>query len=305
MIKFLAKRLLSTLLVLWLISISVFGLIFVVPADPARIYAGPHASGEVIASIRQEMRLDDPVPLQYLRYMGKAIKGDLGRSVYGMDVLASILERLPATMFLALSGFLLELLLGLPAGILAATRAGSRIDRLLLGLTVGGTCIPNFWLGLVLLYFFGYILGILPLGGSGSLSHLILPALTLGIGGASYYARILRSNLLEVFGSDYIRTAKAKGLVNRTILWRHAIPNAIMPIVTLSGFDLGLLFSGTIIVEMVFSWPGVGLLTWKAIERLDIPMIMGTVLFAAFFITIANLAADIIYVILDPRIRLD
>lgn len=305
MIKFLAKRLLSTILVLWLISISVFGLIFVVPADPARIYAGPHASGEVIASIRQEMRLDDPVPLQYLRYMGKAIKGDLGRSVYGMDVLASILERLPATMFLALSGFLLELLLGLPAGILAATRAGSRIDRLLLGLTVGGTCIPNFWLGLVLLYFFGYILGILPLGGSGSLSHLILPALTLGIGGASYYARILRSNLLEVFGSDYIRTAKAKGLVNRTILWRHAIPNAIMPIVTLSGFDLGLLFSGTIIVEMVFSWPGVGLLTWKAIERLDIPMIMGTVLFAAFFITIANLAADIIYVILDPRIRLD
>jgi peptide/nickel transport system permease protein len=304
-IKFLAKRLLSTILVLWLISISVFGLIFVVPADPARIYAGPHASGEVIASIRQEMRLDDPVPLQYLRYMGKAIKGDLGRSVYGMDVLASILERLPATMFLALSGFLLELLLGLPAGILAATRAGSRIDRLLLGLTVGGTCIPNFWLGLVLLYFFGYILGILPLGGSGSLSHLILPALTLGIGGASYYARILRSNLLEVFGSDYIRTAKAKGLVNRTILWRHAIPNAIMPIVTLSGFDLGLLFSGTIIVEMVFSWPGVGLLTWKAIERLDIPMIMGTVLFAAFFITIANLAADIIYVILDPRIRLD
>ncbi|MBC7646007.1 MAG: ABC transporter permease, partial [Pseudopedobacter sp.] len=234
------------------------------------------------------------------------LEGDLGRSYkQSSSVTELILSRLPATLLLMLGGIFFELLLGLSSGILAALRPGGLLDRTLMGLSYVGVSAPQFVLGLSLLYLLAYQFPLFPLGGYGGLEHLVLPALTLGIGGASWYARVVRSNLLEVLGQDYVRTALAKGVSRPHILSRHALKNALIPVVAMVGSDFGYFLSGSVVVESVFGWPGIGKLTWDAVRVVDIPIILGVVLVSAVMIVLGNLLADLALPLVDPRVRYD
>jgi len=214
-----------------------------------------------------------------------------------------ILDRLPNTAVLALAGALVQLVLGLSLGMIAALSRRGLIDRAILLFSLAGVVTPAFTLGLVLLYFFAFRMGIFPLGGSGSFRALILPALTLGVPGAAWYARMFRSAVLNILGEEYIRLARAKGLPERIVLIRHLLRNAVSPIVAMVGMDIGVFFGGVLIVERVFAWPGIGEQAWTAISSNDIPMVMGTVLCAAFFVTLFNLAGDLVNAAIDPRIK--
>lgn len=305
MISYLFRRLIGALVVIWGVATISFVLVFLMPGDAARMYAGPRAPEETVERIRQEWGLNDPLPVQYIRYLGRAIQGDLGRSTRdNRPVIQSVAERIPATAQLALAGLAVELMIGIPLGLAAALRPGSWIDQFATFFTLLGVSIPQFAIGLVALYLFGFVIPIFPLGGSGTLAHLILPSIILGIGGAAYYARVLRSSVLEVANEDYIRTARAKGLAPRRVLFLHILRNAILPIVTLVGLDLSLLLGGVVVIEAVFGWPGIGLQAWTAIRNQDTPMIMGTVIFAAGAVVILNLFIDLFYTALDPRVRL-
>jgi peptide/nickel transport system permease protein len=302
---YLLRRLLGALGVVFGVMTITFVMVFLMPGDAARMYAGPRAPEEAVERIREQWGLNDPLPVQYVRYLGRALQGDLGRSTRDQrPVLQAVAERLPATLQLALAGLLVELALGIPLGVLAATRPGSVWDNLA---TVGaliGISIPPFAFGLVALYLLGFVIPIFPLGGYGTLNHLVLPAIVLGLGGAAFYARILRNSMLEVIGDDYIRTAHAKGLPPRLVMTRHVLRNAMLPVVTVAGIDLAQLLGGVVVIEAVFGWPGIGLQAWTAIRNQDTPMIMGTVLFAATMVVVINLMIDLLYVALDPRVRI-
>jgi peptide/nickel transport system permease protein len=305
MTAYLVRRLLGAVGVVFGVATISFIMIFLMPGDAARMYAGPRAPEETVQRIRVLWGLDQPLPVQYVRYLGRALQGDLGNSTRdNRPVLRAVLERLPATIQLALAGLCVELAFGLPLGIVAALRPGSWIDQLATVVSLIGISIPSFALGLVALYLFGYLIPIFPLGGYGTPLHLVLPALTLGLGGTAFYARVLRGSLLEVMGEDYIRTANAKGLRSHTVLLRHTLRNALLPLVTLAAFDLALLLGGTVVIEAVFGWPGVGLQAFNAIRNQDTPMIMGTVLFASLSVVVINLLVDLLYLVLDPRVRL-
>jgi peptide/nickel transport system permease protein len=236
--------------------------------------------------------------------MGRALQGDLGNSTRDQrPVLQAVTERLPATIQLALAGLFVELALGVPLALLAATRPGSIFDQIATGFALIGISIPPFALGLVSLYVFGFLIPVFPLGGYGTPLHLVLPAIILGIGGAAFYARVLRSNLLDVMGEDYIRTANAKGLSPGVVLNKHIFRNALLPTVTLAGLDLALLLGGVVVIEAVFGWPGIGLQAFNAIRNQDTPIIMGTVLFASIAVVFINLLVDLLYAALDPRVR--
>jgi peptide/nickel transport system permease protein len=304
MIDYAIRRLLWVVVILWGVSLLTFTVIYAIPADPARMYAGAHATAETIRQIRHQMGLDRPVYVQYLDYIGGALRGDFGYSYHLQSyVLPTILSRFPPTVELALAGILVEVLLGLPAGILAALHRNGWIDRLTLMLGLMGISAPSFWLGLILMYYLAYTWPIFPLGGFGDLSNLVLPAVTLGIGGAGWYARMLRSTMLDILDQDYMRTARAKGLRQQTVVLRHALRNALGPIVTMLGLDLAYFLGGVLVVETVFGWPGIGLLSWQAISFQDVPMIMGTVLFAALIIVLVNLTIDLSRGLLDPQVR--
>ncbi len=289
----------------WLgVATLTFGLMYLVPADPAQTMAGAQADPATVASIRAQLGLDDPMLVQYGRYLGGILHGDFGHSfVTGDAVLPTILSRLPATLLLAFGAMVVYLLLGVSFGIIGGLKPGSAADRVGILIAVGGVSVPTFWLGLVLLYLFAYQTPLLPLGGYGTLWHLILPALTLGIGGAAYYARLLRASLADVMRSDYIRTARAKGLGEAQVVARHALRNAALPVVTLFGLDFAHLLAGAVLTESIFAWPGIGSNAMQAIATLDVPMIMGTVLFAATAIVVVNLLIDLAYGLLDPRLR--
>lgn len=302
--KYLLRRLLLSLPVLFGISLITFVLIYYLPADPARMYAGPNASVETVARIREQLGLNDPLWLQYLRYVGRALHGDLGFSYdLQMPVLQAILARFPYTLQLIFGGILVELLIGLPVGIVSAMRQYSWLDRAGTVVALLGVSAPPFWLGLLLLYGFAFKLPIFPLGGTGSLRHLILPALTAGLGGAAWYARMARSSTLDVLAADYVRTAQAKGLTGSAVLFRHILPNALNPIVTMAGMDIPWFVGGVVLVEQVFAWPGIGRMAVEAIIEVDIPLIMGTVIFTAVLVVISSILIDIAQGILDPRIR--
>jgi len=302
---YLIRRLLGTVGVIFLVATFTFIMVFVMPGDAARMYAGPRAPEETVQRIRVLWGLDQPLPVQYIRYLGRAIQGDLGESTRDKrPVLKAVFERLPATIQLALAGLFVELLVGIPLGILAATRPGSWIDQIATIVALIGISIPQFALGLVALYVFGFLIPIFPLGGYGTPLHLVLPALVLGIGGTAFYSRVLRNSILEVTGEDYVRTAKAKGLSPRVVLIRHVLRNALMPVVTLAGLDLATLLGGVVVIEAVFGWPGIGLQAWNAIRNQDTPMIMGTVLFASVAVVFLNLFVDVLYLAIDPRVRL-
>ncbi len=304
MLSFLGSRLIQSVFVLLTASLITFTLVFLLPADPARMVAGPSASVQTVNSIRHEMGLDKPFLGQYGAYLGRLVQGDLGRSYkQGSPVSSLMASRIWPTLQLMLGAIALELLIGLPLGIWAALQKGRWPDTLVMGLAFLGAAAPQFWLGLSLVYLLAYRFALFPLGGYGGLSHLFLPALTLGIGGAGWYARMMRSQLLEVLNQDYIRTARAKGQTARLVLLRHALRNAALPIVTMIGLDIGTFMGGVVVVESVFGWPGLGRLVWDAIRVIDIPIIVGVVIFSAVVITLANLLADFVQPFIDPRVR--
>jgi peptide/nickel transport system permease protein len=301
---FLVRRVLLMLLILFGVSLITFSLAYLIPGDPAREMAGPRASLAVVQQIRHDLGLDEPVPLQYLQYLGRLAHGDLGTSwMFTRPVGQAIMERLPATLQLAVAATVLELLIGVPVGMGAALYRGRWQDRALMIPTLLGVCAPSFWVGLLLLYSLAFQLPIFPLGGYGTPAHLVLPALTVALIGAPWYARMLRSSMLDVLGMDYVRTARAKGLRNLTVIGRHVLRNALAPIMTMAGMDFGRRLGGLLVVETVFGWPGVGTLLLTAINELDVPVIMGTVLVAAAFTVSVNLIVDLLYATLDPRVR--
>ncbi|MBI2717889.1 MAG: ABC transporter permease [Rhizobiales bacterium] len=305
MLAYLARRLAASLLILLGISVVTFGLTFMIPADPVAMIAGRNSTAEVRAQIRHQLGLDRPLPAQYASYLGRLVQGDLGRSyARKSDVGPLIVSRLPPTLLLMLGAIVAELLIGLPAGIYAASRRGRTGDKVAMTLSFVSVSTPQFVLGLTLIYLFAYLLNWFPLGGYGSLSHLILPALTLGLAGGGWYSRMMRSSMIEVLRNDYIRTARAKGMPEWRVILGHGLRNAIVPIVAMVGLDVGIFMSGVVVVENVYGWPGIGQLMWQAIQSLDIPIIMGVTTVAACFIVLGNLVADLAAPLIDPRIRL-
>ena len=304
MIGYLTRRFAASALILLGVTMVTFALAFLIPADPVRQIAGRNASPQTVELIRHQLGLDRPVPEQYATYLTHLAKGDLGHSyIQKTDVGELIMSRLPATLLLMLAAICFELLIGIPLGLLAAARRG-KADRAIMILAFAGVSTPQFVVGLLLLYVFAYLFGWFPMSGYGGISHVILPALTLGIGGGGWYARILRSSLVEVLRQDYIRTARAKGLSERAVVVVHALRNAVLPAVAMVGLDIGTFMGGAVVVESVYGWPGIGQLAWQAIQRVDIPIIMGVTLVAAVAIVIGNLLADLLTPLIDPRIRL-
>ncbi len=304
--QYLLRRLLWTLITLVGVSLLTFILVFAGPTDPARALVGEKATGVSIEHIRQQYGLDQPIYMQYLTYMSKLLRGDLGDSYYfRRPVLEALLTRLPATALLAFSIMLVGCLIGIPLGIITALHQGSLLDRATMVLGLLAISLPTFFVGLLLLYAFAFQLKWFPVGGYGTLRHLILPTLAVAIPWGAWYAILLRSNMIEAISADYVRTAYAKGLNRRTVALRHIMRNALLPVITIMGIDMASLLTGIVLVESVFSWPGIGMQTLQAAQHLDVPLIMGSVLFGALLIGLANLLIDIIYTWLDPRVQLE
>jgi peptide/nickel transport system permease protein len=304
MFRYILRRLFwAGIVVIGLVTIT-FVVLYVVPSDPARAVAGGQASPQAIANIRHQLGLDQSLPAQFRHYLGDILHGNLGYSYTSRtDVVTLVRSRIDATLLLAFAGVAISLVLGLALGLVAALKPGGVIDAAVLALASIGVSTPPFWLGLVLLYYVSARLGWLPIGGYGHTSNLILPALTLGLTGASWYARVFRTSVLEVLAADYVRAARGRGLPPRTILLWHVVPNAITPVVTLLGLDLAYYMGGVAVVETVFGWPGIGLLAWQAIGTHDLPVILGVVLVSAVAVVIINVVIDVLYSIIDPRIR--
>jgi peptide/nickel transport system permease protein len=320
MARYIIRRLAGMVLLLILVSAVTFVVFNVFPStDPAALRAGRQPTPEVIEAIRQDLGLDRPKYEQFGQYIWDVfVHQDFGRSyVSNVDVLDQIRQNLPATISLTIGGVIVWLFFGLSIGIISAVRHRTVFDRLTIGLSLVAISAPVYWLGLVALYLFAPDFGVLPLpfvGGQGSyvpfsenpgkwFESLILPWFVLATTFAAVYARLLRGSLLDVLNEDYIRTARAKGLRERTVVLKHGVRSAITPVVTVLGLDIGILLGGAILTESVFNIPGVGRLAYDAIVRGDLPIVQGTVLFGAFFIVIMNLIVDILYAFLDPRVR--
>jgi peptide/nickel transport system permease protein len=305
MFAYVIRRIVFGAAVLLGTSLITFTIAFVIPADPAIAVAGAKADPATLATIRRELGLDQPLYFQYARYVGRALHGDLGRSyIRREDVAGLIVSRSPATAILALAAMALSLALGIPMGMLASAYRERAPDNLLLVLSLGLVSIPVFWLGTILLIVGGLYLRWFPLGGFDGWKSLVLPTITLALGSAGYYSRILQTNLSDAMDQEYVRTARSKGLSLRAAMFKHAMANAMLPLVTLAGLDFAGLLSGVVLTETVFNWPGLGRLAFEAVFNLDIPLVMGTVLFSAALVVIANLVVDLLYAWLDPRIRL-
>ena len=303
MLQFIFRRVLWGLAVVFAAMTFTFILTYVIPGDPAAQVAGPQASDREVNNMRVKLGLDQPVSVQYLRYMGNLLKGDLGRSwMFHRPVRDAILGRLPASILLGVTAGLIELLVGCAVGIISAIYRYKWPDRLSMVTSLILLSLPSFWFALILLYAFGFLVPVFPLGGYGELKHLVLPALAIGIPYSAWYARMLRSATLEVMNEDYVRTAHSKGLASKTVFARHVLRNALIPIVTMWGMDLGRFVGGLALVEVVFGWPGLG---WQAVEaakNLDVPLVMGSVLMVSLLMVVANLAVDVSYRWLDPRV---
>jgi peptide/nickel transport system permease protein len=316
--RYIIRRVLWVVLLLFIVSAVTFVIFYTLPsADPAALRAGKSPSPQLIAQIRHTLGLDKSVPEQYWIYMKKLVLHfDFGYSFQdSQPVRTEILSRLPATISLTIGAVVVWLLVGLPIGVISAIRSRSFFDRVSMGGALLAISAPVYWLGLVGLYLFSNDIGIVKIfDGAGTYTgitdnvgrwfgSLLLPWLVLAASFAAFYARLLRSNLIEVMSEDYIRTARAKGLPERRVIWRHGMRSAITPIVTILGLDIGILLGGAILTEDVFNIPGVGHLAYEGIINADLPVIQGTVLFGAFFIVVANLVVDIGYAFLDPRVR--
>ncbi|WP_374377587.1 ABC transporter permease [Dongia sp.] len=305
MTAYILRRLLRAALILVGVSIITYLLLFLLPADPARQVAGRTASVAQVEQVRQQLGLDRPVWEQYGRYVARLATGDLGRSYVQRSQVSELIgARLPATLLLMVGAICAELVIGLTLGTFAAFRRNTRTDQaMMLGAFVFVST-PQFFLGYLLLFIFAVGLGWFPIGGYGTWQQLVLPSLTLGLIGAGWYARMMRSSIIEVLRQDYVRTARAKGLARARIVAVHIVPNALLPILAMIGLDIGAFMGGIVVVESVFGWPGIGQLTWQAIQQIDIPIIMGVTLVSACAIVIGNLLADLVAPLIDPRIRL-
>ena len=302
---YLIRRIAEALLILIGVSFITFALLYLLPADPVRQIAGRSATAQTVENIRQQLGLDQPFLVQYWRYLTSLLQGDLGRSyLQKSEVSELIAARLPASLLLMAGAISAELLIGLTSGMIAAIKRGTVTDQVVMIASFVGVSAPQFVVGLLMLYFFSVQLGWFPIGGYGTWQHLVLPSLSLGILGAGWYSRMMRSSMVDVLRQDYIRTARAKGLTRARILFRHIMPNAILPVIAMIGIDIGLFMSGIVVIESVFGWPGIGQLAWQAIQRVDIPIIMGVTLVSACAIVLGNLIADMVTPFIDPRIKL-
>jgi peptide/nickel transport system permease protein len=303
------RRILGSLLVLWLVVSGTFVLAYAIPADPALAAVGPHADGATVERVRHALCLDRHFIVQYGCFVGKIAKGDLGTSFRTKRPVRDLIaERLWPTAQLAVAVVVLNVLVGISLGVLAAANRRRAADKVMQIVALGGQCAPSFFLGPLFIIIFADRLGIFPVGGYGEpgldrLLHLVLPTLTLAAGGIAYYARMTRAEMLEELRRDYVRTARAKGASERTVILRHALQNALMPVVTLAGLDLGALLGGAAITETIFGWPGIGREVVLGVMNLDLPVVLGVVVVSAVMILLANLLADIADSILDPRIR--
>lgn len=327
-----ARRLLGIIPVLFGISLLVFLFLHLIPGDPAVVMLGERAEPERIAALREKLGLERPLWEQYLFFVGNLLQGDLGTSIFNqLTIKEQLARRWPATFELAIAATLFAVIIGIPFGILAAIRKNSLIDNLATSFSLLGVSLPVFWLGLLLVYLFAVNLQWLPAGGRLSIDvdalfkpitgfyvldalfqpqtfwdvakHLILPAITLGTIPLAILTRITRSAMLEVLSQDYVRTARAKGLSERVVIWRHAFKNALLPVITIIGLQFGTLLGGAILTETIFSWPGIGSWIYEGILNRDYPVVQGGVIFVALVFVIVNLVVDLSYALLDPRIQ--
>jgi peptide/nickel transport system permease protein len=304
MISILLKRVLQAVLILFGVAAITFILLYALPADPARMIAGRSATAQTVISIRHELGLDQPLLVQFWHYLQNLPQGNLGRSyAQKTEVGTLIAARLPATLILMAAGIFVEVMLGIFLGVIAALNRGGAIDRVVMMASFVGVSAPQFVAALLLLYLFAVTLAWFPMSGYGTFAHVVLPAVTLGLLGAGWYARMVRSAMIDVLNQDYIRTARAKGLSSARVVLRHALPNALLPIIAMIGIDIGQFMGGVVVVEAVYGWPGIGQLAWQAIQQVDIPIIMGVTLVSALAIVLGNLIADLVAPLVDPRIR--
>lgn len=305
--RYLVKRLLAAIPVLFGVSVVVFAMLHLVPGDPVKMMLSEfQTSPEQIARLRAQLHLDEPLPQQFGRFLWNALHGDLGYSVRTRrPVHTEILESLPSTVVLALTGMVVAMAMGVTLGVFAAVRQHSWFDTVSMLMALIGVSIPSFWLGLLLIFALSLKLGWLPATGGGDVRHLIMPALTLGLGASAIIARLSRSCMLEVLRQEYITTARAKGLRETLVILRHGLKNALIPVVTIIGLQLGQLLGGTVIIETVFARPGVGRLIVNGILEKDFPLVQGVVLVGATSYVLINLLVDVTYALLDPRIRYD
>ncbi|MFZ0641153.1 MAG: nickel ABC transporter permease [Candidatus Acidiferrales bacterium] len=305
MTRYISLRLAYSLPALWLILTMVFALAHIVPGDPVQQMLGEGATASDLIDLRHALGLDEPVPVQYARYLAGVVRGNLGESFrFQQPVLHVVLEHYPATLELALAALIVCCAIGIPAGMIAAQRRATAADHAIGFFTLLGLSIPNFALGPLLILVFSVLIGWLPVSGRGGISHLILPAVTLGAALAAILTRMVRTSVLEQLSSDYVRTARAKGLTERAVLLRHAFRNALIPILTILGLQFGTLLAGTIVTETIFSWPGIGRLAVQAIEARDYPLLQGCILVIAVSYVLVNLLTDLVYAFADPRVRL-
>jgi len=302
--RYIIRRLLYVFPVMLAVSLLVFAILHVAPGDPAALLAGEDARPEDVATVRAKYGLDQPLYVQYGVWLGNVLRGDLGRSIVTRrPVLNEITSRLPSTVELAIASLLIAVIVGMAAGVISATRQYSLLDYATMVLALGGISVPIFWLGLMLIFIFAVELRWFPTGGTGSIRHLALPAITLGAASTAIIARMTRSSMLEVIRQDYIRTARAKGLRERAVILRHALKNALIPVVTVVGLQFGYLLGGAVLTETVFSRPGLGRLLVSSITSRDFPVVQGTLMLLAVSFVVVNLLVDLLYGYLDPRIR--
>src|SRR4028118_773820 len=332
--RYIASRLLNLIPVLLGITLLVFTFLHLIPGDPAQVMAGERATPDQVAALREQLGLNQPLPLQYLVFLGNLLRFNFGTSIIsGVPIAQEIRIRWPATFELSVAAMIVATLLGIPAGVLAAVRKNSAVDNLTMSGSLLGVSLPVYWLGLLLVYLFAVNLHWLPPSGRLSidagfnfkpitgfyvldallqgnfkalkdvLAHLILPAITLGTIPLAILARITRSAMLEVLSQDYIRTARAKGLLERWVIFKHALKNALLPVVTIIGLQFGTLLGGAILTETIFSWPGIGSWIYEGILARDYPVVQGGVVFVAIGFVLINLLVDLSYVLLDPRIQ--
>jgi peptide/nickel transport system permease protein len=309
LVSYIVRKLLLAIPVIILATFIVFLMLYITPGDPITAIAPPHASPEDLQKLRVKYGLDQPFIVQYEKFFVRLLHGDLGKSVghgtLNTDVSLLIGQRLPRTLELMAIGLSISYSIGIPLGVVAALKQNSARDRAIMVFTLVAYAMPSFWLGMLLMLVFAIDFHILPLGGTvGGLSSIILPSMTLGLGNAALTTRMMRSSMLEVQRQDFITQLRSKGIAERSVIFKHALKNAILPVITVIGLDIGWFVAGAVVVETIFSWPGLGKLVIDSIANYDFPTVQGSILVLAFFVVIGNLLADILYAFVDPRVRL-
>jgi glutathione transport system permease protein len=304
-LDYLIRRLVGTIPVLLAVTIFVFLFVHMLPGDPARLVAGPDATPQDIAAVRADMGLDKPLVVQYLHYLGRTLELSLGRSIKTRQTVAELIgERFMPTMLLTIFAMVWSVIVGVAIGVLSGVRRGRWQDQVSMVAAISGLSFPGFWLGLLLIDLFAVRLGWLPTGGYGDWRSFVLPSFTLGVAVAAVMARFTRSAFVEVTAEDYVRTARAKGVTERIVVWKHTLRNALIPVITLTGLQFGFLLGGAIVVETVFSWPGLGRLLVDSVSYRDYPVIQAEILLFSFEFVLINLVVDLLYGLVNPEIRL-